>query len=80
MSRIMRRRTVLRAVAATTAGAAVGRTDVGPFRTGAAAAGTDCDDADRIRRVEFYSTASQVDPTYGALTDEATVEIGRAHV
>jgi endonuclease YncB( thermonuclease family) len=71
----MRRRTVLRAVAATTAGAAVGRTDVGPFRTGAAAAGTDCDDADRIRRVEFYSTASQVDPTYGALTDEATVVV-----
>ncbi|WP_101297937.1 DUF4350 domain-containing protein [Halegenticoccus soli] len=41
----------------------------------AAAAGTDCGAVDTVPKIEFYSSASQVDPNYGALTDESVVAV-----
>ncbi|MFB6126626.1 MAG: DUF4350 domain-containing protein [Halolamina sp.] len=66
------RREFLRAVAATTA---VGGASTRLATTGATAAtGSGCGD-ETHPSVEFYSTASQVDPTGGSLTDPSVVAV-----
>jgi endonuclease YncB( thermonuclease family) len=72
----MQRRTFLKMAAASAAStAAVNESDLGVLGTARAAAGSDCGAGDEIPSLEFYSTASQVDPNYGPLTDESVVAV-----
>jgi endonuclease YncB( thermonuclease family) len=69
----LQRRDLLKTIAvASTAGSA----SVGFQSTPAAAdAGSTCSDAETIPSIEFYSSASQLDANYGALTDPSVVAV-----
>ncbi|MFB6220763.1 MAG: DUF4350 domain-containing protein [Halolamina sp.] len=73
------RRTLLKTVATASIGtagvAASGETDLSVVGRAAADVGSGCDGSETIPAVEFYSSASQVDPNYGALTDESVVAV-----
>jgi len=72
----MQRRNFLKLVTAASAGGGVATsTDLPVMGTARAAAGSDCGGRDSIPKVEFYSSASQVNPNYGALTDPSVVAV-----
>ncbi|WP_158058706.1 thermonuclease family protein [Halorussus halophilus] len=72
----MQRRTFLKLVAASTATSAAAVEGTDRFvTTASAAAGSACSGVDTHPKVEFYSSASQVDPDYGALTDPSVVAV-----
>jgi endonuclease YncB( thermonuclease family) len=72
----MQRRNFLKLVTAASVGGGVTiSTDLPVLGTARAAAGSDCGGVDSIAKAEFYSSASQVDPNYGALTDPSVVAV-----
>lgn len=71
----MNRRNFLKLVTAASVGGVATSTDAKLMGTALAAAGSDCDGSEEIPSLEFYSSASQVDPNYGPLTDESVVAV-----